>query len=326
MTLHLVRTQRLEQACKVAWRNHARCIGRLHWQSLRVLDKRDARTAEEVADACVEHLRLATNGGKIRSVMTVFAPGTRIWNSQLIRYAGYRQHDGSVIGDPVNADLTQIVQAMGWRGGGGRFDVLPLVVQVPGEAPQLFELPQDAVLEVEITHPDLPWFAELGLRWHAVPAISNMAFELDDVTYTAAPFNGWYVGFEIGARNFGDEDRYNLLPVVAERMGLDTATSASLWKDRALIELNQAVLHSFRSAGVRIVDHHVATKQFVTHEERERQAGRTVSADWAWVVPPISGSATPTFHRSYSVEPGLTPDFRYQPEPWTERCPFSNAA
>ena len=46
--------------------------------------------------------------------MTMFAPRRydgkdfRIWNSQMIRYAGYRQNDGSVIGDPANTELTEV--------------------------------------------------------------------------------------------------------------------------------------------------------------------------------------------------------------------------
>ena len=32
----------------------------------------------------------------------------RIWNSQLVRYAGYEQEDGSVIGDPINVEFTQV--------------------------------------------------------------------------------------------------------------------------------------------------------------------------------------------------------------------------
>ncbi|MGI8329618.1 nitric oxide synthase oxygenase [Actinomadura scrupuli] len=320
---------------QIAWRNHARCIGRLHWRSLRVVDRRDVQTAEEVAEACIDHLRMATNDGNIRSTITIFPPERpdggqiRIWNPQLIRYAGYRQADGSVIGDPAHTELTEIVEAMGWRGSAGRFDLLPLVIQMPGEAPRMFDLPPDVVLEVPITHPELPWFADLGLKWHALPAISDMSMELGGLSYTACPFNGWYVSFEIGARNFSDEKRYNLLPVVAERLGLDTGRTNNLWKDRALIELNQAVIHSFRVANVRLVDHHVAARQFVTHEEREERAGRTTPADWAWVVPPISGSTTPTFHRPYSTEPELSPNFHYQPPAWRSDasrpgavCPF----
>ena len=34
------------------------------------------------------------------------------------------------------------------------------------------------------------WFADLGLRWHAVPAIDNMCLEIGGICYPAAPFNG----------------------------------------------------------------------------------------------------------------------------------------
>jgi nitric-oxide synthase len=92
-----------------------------------------------------------------------------------------------------------------------------------GEPPRAFEVPKDVVLEVQIIHPDLPWFAELGLKWHATPAIPNMSLEIGGLSYTAAPFSGWYVACEIGARNFSDPYRYNLLPAVAEQLGLDTS-------------------------------------------------------------------------------------------------------
>lgn len=38
----------------------------------------------------------------------------RIWNSQLIRYAGYRQQDGSVRGDPANVEITEVGAEMRW--------------------------------------------------------------------------------------------------------------------------------------------------------------------------------------------------------------------
>jgi nitric-oxide synthase len=57
---------------KSAWRNHARCSGRYSWRSLLLNDAREARTAEEVAQRCFEHLRISTNGGRLRPVITVF--------------------------------------------------------------------------------------------------------------------------------------------------------------------------------------------------------------------------------------------------------------
>ena len=292
---------------RLAWRNHSRCIARLLWKSLEVIDARSASTTDDVFETCVQHLRMGTNGGNIRSLLTVFAPadplgkGIRIWNPQLIRYAGYRHADGSILGDPAQCDFTQRVKALGWQPPRQRsdFDLLPLVISMPGGKPVLYELPQDAVLEVPISHPDLPWFRELNLKWHALPVISEMAMVAGDLRFTAAPFSGHYMGTEIASRNFGDESRYNLLPVVADRMGLIRSRRSQLWKDRALVELNTAVLHSFQEAGVTMVDHHTASQQFMQHLRNEEGRGRAVPGDWSWLVPPMSGSACPVFHRYY---------------------------
>lgn len=63
-----------------------------------------------------------------------------------------------------------------------------------------------------------------------------------------------------------------------------------------------------------IVDHHTVTRQFVTHEERERRRGRTTPADRDWIVPPLSASTTPVFRRAY-VNAAPRPNFRRQPTP-----------
>ncbi|MDQ6661013.1 MAG: nitric oxide synthase oxygenase, partial [Chloroflexota bacterium] len=312
----------LVYGARVAWRNSTRCIGRLHWKSLIVRDLRHLATAQALFEAIVEHLLMGTNGGKIRPVMSVFAPqlpeqpGIRIWNPQVIGYAGSRQSDGSVVGDPAQVELTEIIRQLGWAGGEGTaFDLLPLVIQMPGQVPRLFELPREAILEVPISHPDYAWFADLSLKWHALPVIANMRLEIGGISYSAAPFNGWYMGTEIGARNFGDESRYNLLPVIAKRMGLDVHSKRTLWKDRAMVELNIAVLHSFARHGVTMVDHHTASQQFARHESLEQKAGRTLPADWSWIVPPLSSSTTPVFHCSYQ-DVTFTPNLFYQPMPW----------
>src|SRR5207247_7844343 len=65
------------------------------------------------------------------------------------RCSGYRRAGSAVVGDPLNARLTDALLALGWPGGaGGPFDLLPLAIQRPGERPRLFELPPDVVLEV----------------------------------------------------------------------------------------------------------------------------------------------------------------------------------
>uniref|UniRef100_A0A672TVK4 Nitric oxide synthase 3 n=1 Tax=Strigops habroptila TaxID=2489341 RepID=A0A672TVK4_STRHB len=161
----------------------------------------------------------------------------------------------------------------------------------------------------------LAWFKELGLRWYALPAVSNMLLEIGGLEFPAAPFNGWYMSSEIGTRNLCDSHRYNLLPEVALRMGLDTRTTSSLWKDKAAVEVNIAVLHSYQVAKVTIVDHHAATESFVKHMENELRTRGGCPADWVWIVPPISGSLTPVFHQEM-VNYQLCPTFRYQPDAW----------
>ena len=314
--------EELVYGARMAWRNNARCIGRLNWRTLQVRDRRHLSTAQEIFQSLVEHIRLATNKGKIQSMITVFAPqqpgqpGVRIWNHQAIRYAGYRQTDGTVIGDPLSAELTEVVRKLGWQGAQvGPFNPLPIVIQLPGRPPELFELPRDCIVEVAISHPEFPSIAELGIKWYALPVISNMRLEIGGISYTAAPFNGWYMGTEIGARNLGDVSRYNLLPLIARAIHLDTRYDRTLWKDLALVELNRAVLYSFALAGVTIVDHHTASRQFVQHEKNEQQAGRKLYADWGWIVPPLSGSATPVFHIPYENRL-TTPNFFYQNDPW----------
>jgi nitric-oxide synthase, bacterial len=307
---------------RVAWRNSSRCIGRLYWKSLRVRDRREVTTAAGIAAESVAHLREATNGGRIRPVITVFAPdapywpGPRILNSQLVRYAGYPAADGTVTGDPANVDITLLARALGWPGARppGRFDLVPLVVQESGALPTLHELPADAVLEVMIRHPEFGWFADLGLRWYAVPVISDMYLDIGGVRYPAAPFNGWYMCTEIGSRDLGDTGRYDQLPVIARHMRLSTASDRTLWKDKAMTELNLAVLHSFSRAGVTISDHHTESARFLKHLEREESQGRACPADWTWIVPPAASSATPVFHRYYQ-DFDQAPNFYRHPPP-----------
>jgi nitric-oxide synthase len=314
---------------RVAWRNSARCIGRLYWRSLRVRDRREVTAAPDIAAESVTHLREATNGGKIRPMITVFAPdmpdrpGPRILSSQLVRYAGYDIVGGGVIGDPANADLTRLARDLGWPGGlpAGRFDRLPLLVQEAGAPVTMHEIPADAVLEISIEHPQFRWFANLGLRWYAVPVISDMYLDIGGVCYPAAPFNGWYMCTEIGSRDLGDSSRYDQLPVIAAHMGLSMANDRNLWKDKAMTELNLAVLHSFGAAGVAITDHHTESVRFLQHVEREERHGRMCPADWTWIVPPAASSATPVFHRYYP-DFDQTPNFYRHPAA-VQRTPAS---
>jgi nitric-oxide synthase len=271
---------------RLALRESGWCPADVPWRGLLVRDLREVRDGPSVAAECARHLRMATRGGTVTPMVTVFAPdtpwraGPRIRNEQLVGYAGYREPGTGVLGDRRHVEFTVGVCRLGWRPPSGRsaFDLLPLVVETPGDrvatgaGVTIYPMPHDAVLEVPLEHPDLPWFAGLGLLWNAVAVIGNRRLWIGGIAYPA-PFNGVYSCRAIGEDVLGDESAYGLGKLVAERLGLDTSGERSLWRDRARHELNRAVLHSFDKAGVRI-----------EHSARE-------------YLPPASGPGRPAFVR-----------------------------
>ena len=314
-------TEELNHGARMAWRNSNRCIGRLYWKTLKVIDAREVNTADDIFSALEHHIHYAFNNGDIRSTITVFRQkmpgeddGLRILNHQLLRFACHQQADESVLGDPAEKNFTAWCKSMGYDFKGLAYELLPLAIKWPGVTAELKKAEYPSGIIIPLLHPEYQWFEDLGLCWYAVPIISDMMLEIGGIEYTAAPFNGWYMGTEIGSRNLADTDRYNLLPIVAEKCGLDMQDDDTLWKDRALVELNRAVLFSFRKQGVTISNHHESAEQFLHFEETEKKKNRSIKADWSWITPPMSSSATGVFHREYD-NTVLTPNFFYQDSP-----------
>jgi len=328
-------TEELTHGARMAWRNSNRCIGRLYWKTLKVIDARHLNEDEEILNALQEHIEFAFNKGNIRSTITIFRQqmpneelGPRIVNHQLVRFAGYKQPDGSIIGDPSEVEFTQWCSEKGHSFEQKAFELLPHAIQWPNREAimKMPNIPEGII--IPIVHPEYEWFEELNLFWHGVPIISDMLLEIGGIRYTAAPFNGWYMATEIGSRNFGDINRYNLMPVVAQKIGLDTKNDKTLWKDRALVELNRAVIFSYEKAGVTLSNHHESAEQFIHFESTEERKGRPVTADWIWIIPPMSGSAMEVFHRNYD-NTVVTPNYFYQEplvgkpkQPSVSGCPF----
>ncbi|PNH01556.1 Nitric oxide synthase, inducible [Tetrabaena socialis] len=193
----------LEHGGRVAWRNAPKCSNRKFWEELTLLDYRHVDTAEGMYLACLDLLETATLSCVTTTNIVVFraqTPGTedgpRIWNSQLIRYAGYKKPDGSVFGEKAEVEFTQMLQDdFGYTPPAEeertRFDVLPLLLQAhPDQDPKMFSLPPQYVARVPISHPDHPEIAELGLQWYAIPAVSSLELSVGGLTYTGTPFNG----------------------------------------------------------------------------------------------------------------------------------------
>ncbi len=315
--------EELAYGAQVAWRNAPKCIARISWRNMIVRDLRHVNDPDEMFRECAEHVRMGINGGNMQIVMNVFRPkrpkerwGPRVWNSQYLRYAGYPQPDGTIIGDGANVKLTEAIERLGWERPEklGHFDLLPLVIEVPGQAPRMYTFdPKDAA-EVEIEHPTIPGFKELGLKWVPIPAISNFRMDIGGIQYGCIPFNGWFMETEI-ARNLWEGGRYNQAENIARVMGLDTSSEQTLWRDRAFLELNAAVLHSFSKAKVSLVDHQTASRQFMAHDLREKKAGRECPAQWSWVVPAAGGSSTPVWHHEMR-DFYLSPHYHYAADKW----------
>jgi nitric-oxide synthase, bacterial len=317
----------LSYGAKLAWRNSNRCIGRLFWKSLKVRDKRELSMPEEIFDDLLEHLDFATNDGKIKSSVSIYSPANnengeiRIWNKQLVRFAGYELPNGQILGDPQSLELTRFCQSIGWNSPMTAFDVLPLVIQKGKENPKWFSIPEDKILRVPIIHPELQWMERMNIQWYAVPVITDMRLEIGGISFSCAPFNGWYMLTEIAVRNLADSHRYNLLPKLAAEMQLDIKNPRSLWKDKTLLVLQEAVIYSFQAKGVSLVDHHTASEQFLEFCRVEENKGRSVQAEWSWIVPPTSASVTGVFHREWKNQV-LSPNFFYQKSPLSKNPSF----
>lgn len=306
----------LEFGARTAWRNSARCIGRLTWRSLEVIDRRAVTEPDEIAMHTLDHMREACARGSIRSMITIFPPvrGSALppWieNRQVVQYAGHQLRDGGILGDPMTAEFTRTAAAMGWRPSGrpGRFDVLPLMIRGSDGHRRIYPIPDRCIREVAIRHPRIKGFDQLGLRWYAVPLVSGMILTIGGIDYPCAPFNGHYMVTEVASRNLGDQRRYDVLGDIAPLVGVDPSRSDPMWKDRALLELNTAVLWSFREAGVTMIDHHAASQQYIQFVQSEAGDGRTASAEWPWIVPPEASASCPVFHMSMQ-DRHLVPNF-----------------
>jgi nitric-oxide synthase len=316
----------LSHGLKQAWRADPRCIRRgmfdrlaqVEWDDLERADFSGAKlTPDLVAGVIGYYVRYATNRGRLTPRIMVFPPDgpdgptLRIWNDQLIRYAGELQPDGRVLGDPAQLKLTAAVRQLGWSERIGRQTVLPIAFQIGRSAPELITLSRKDVLEVPLQHPEYPWVAELEFRWHALPAISRMVAIIGGLVHPVL-FSGWYVAGEIleNCRRFGIVDE------IAERLSLSPRDR--LRAHRVDLVVLEAVLYSFREAGVMIEDNQSADFHHHKHVLAEAAAGNTVRGDKSKLV--LAGSTSDMHART---DPMLPPDldqdpgFHYLPDAWT---------
>lgn len=250
---------------RLAWRNLPTSVARVNWINLKVFDARKVMSTREMYDAICRHLLYALNGGTIKCAVTVFPQTTnplnqfRIWNPQLLGYAGYKDSDGHVTGDLGAVEFTKICTSLGWSSDRRRYDVLPLVLQANGSPPELFELPQELVMELSLCHPEHDSFEDLDLKCCVIPSTANQGLEIGGLVFPACPMNEVYTDSQLCQKlHLKDE---MLVKDIAFRLDIDT-NADRLWRERAYLEANTAVLHSFKRQGVLILDHYSALEDF----------------------------------------------------------------
>jgi len=261
--------------------------------------------------------------------MTIFRPrgvgeawGLRFWSSQFVRFAGYQLEEGEeheeanpdgIVGDPANLEFTQYLVERGlWTIPDKRtaFDVLPLVLKVPGVTkPFVYTLPDEWVQLVDIEHPTCSAIAGLGLKWAAIPAISNFNMNLGGVHYNCCPFNGWFMSTEI-VRNL--MERYQVQSRWMKAMELNP--DERMIEMRIQHEVQVSVLHSFEKACFSIVDPETVGKSFLVHCKRERDNNRECPGQWSWIGG-LVGPTNITWHTEMR-DFYIAPQYEYASEPW----------
>jgi nitric-oxide synthase len=224
----------LRWGARMAWRNAPRCPARVIWKKLHVFDQRHIDNTDDMFKAIMEHLDFSNNGGNIRPAITLFRqrlPGEkdlRVWNGLITGFAAYEQEDGSIIGDPSSLGLTKFCQKLGWKGKGGMFDFLPMLLSGTDGIPHYYEIPEKYLMRVKIQHPTNTGINSMNLEWFGLPGVSSMMFESGGIQFPAAPFAGWYQGSEVASRDLLDPQRYNLLEPLGLAMGLDMSSNTTV--------------------------------------------------------------------------------------------------
>merc|ERR1719370_902803 len=118
--------------------------------------------------------------------------------------------------------------------------------------PQMFIIPRDMVKVVTIHHPRYRKVDTLNLRWYALPSTANMALRIGGIEYGAAPFSGIHVSSSIAKGPLNEETRYNFSAEVASAMDLDVTKNPENWRDKAVQALEEAIMYSFKTQGVKI--------------------------------------------------------------------------
>src|SRR5699024_12420890 len=88
-------------------------------------DERHIDNEADFVESIETHINDATNGGKIVPTISVYSNDIKLYNEQLIRYAGYDN-----VGDPRSIEATKQAEKVGWKKETSDFNVLQMTYRV----------------------------------------------------------------------------------------------------------------------------------------------------------------------------------------------------
>ena len=177
----------------------------------------------------------------------------------------------------------------------------PESVLVPLDGSERSESAVDIALEIaKSVDAELVLFRVVQYPYYGITAI--------DATYHNADYG-------VSAQRREAEQYLEQFKERAERMGLDMSRDRTLWRDKAMIMLNKAVLLSFERTGMKMANHHEAAHEFLDFCRVEQNMGREPYGRWMWLVPPTFSSATPLYQEPFR-DVSIKPAFHYQRAAW----------
>ncbi len=310
---------------RVAWRSSARCIGRLYWRSLHVRDRRHVLAPDEVAAECVGHLDEATRRGRDplddhRVRARTPRPHRARGSERAAHPLRGLPHRRRVAGRPAATSSSPTTPARSagsrprrwggstcsrwWsrrrrlgragpaalRGAAGRRSS-----RSSWPTPTTRGSPNSACAGTRCRR-------SATCRWRSAASATRPR---PSTAGTWAPRSA--------PATSPTPTATTCWPRSPGGSAWTPRTERTLWRDRALVELNLAVQHSFDEAGVTMADHHTESQRFLRTSPRGEAPGGAAPADWSWIVPPVSGGLTPVFHRYYTEPTDTGPMFRMDP-------------
>jgi nitric-oxide synthase, bacterial len=191
---------------QLAWRNSYRNVNDTPKnQEILVVDCRFVRSAAELFSTICEQLKKSSNEVVELPIVTVLPTNDqkistdlveltqkivpfRIHNKQLLLFAGYTNKDGSVTGDPLNTELTELCLSLGWTPPTNNMPhLLPLVIETDDGVFHWFQWPCDSLKMEYLSYTTQTITQARHIVQHTISMMSDMILEIGGLMFPVRP-------------------------------------------------------------------------------------------------------------------------------------------